>query len=408
MRELRTTLRDLIPAPLRARYHRHAVLRDFGIDLEDGSRRQTVVDRRIPRGLNVIGYFESPSGLGQSARSLASAVEGAGIQTRRIEASAPANRRQIVRAYDVNLFHVNADGAAAVVEEMGPALYGGRANIGYWYWESDRFPEFWRDRFVYFDEIWVASEFCRRSIQSASPIPVQLLPPAIAAGEEDREAARSRLGLKATDFLYLTILDALSVVERKNPIATVQAFARAFPEPSDPMLHIQISHADQVPGLLTDLEKAGQRARVRIHNGVLRRDEIETLLAACDAYVSLHRAEGFGFPIAEAMALGKPVIATDYSGSTDYLDDTTGFPVRWKSMTLATRIRDYEPGTQWAEPDIGHAAEILRRVQREPGEARRRGEAARRRIEDRFRPEIASLRVEALLTRLRERLKKTA
>src|SRR5215813_964658 len=118
MRELRATLRDLIPTPLRRRYHRHAVLRDFGINLDDGSRRQTQVDPRISRGLNVIGYFQSPTGLGQSARSLAAAVEDYGIPVRRIEASTPPKRNRQEQAYDVNLFHVNADASAAVVEEM--------------------------------------------------------------------------------------------------------------------------------------------------------------------------------------------------------------------------------------------------------------------------------------------------
>jgi glycosyltransferase involved in cell wall biosynthesis len=406
MRQLRATLRDLIPTPLRRRYHRHAVLRDFGINLEDGSRRPTLVDRRIPRGLNVIGYFQSATGLGQSARSLAAAVEDYGIPVRRIEASKPPKRSRREGAYDVNLFHVNADAAPAVVEEMGPALHAGRANIGYWYWESDKFPEFWRDRFAYFDEIWVASDFCRESIRAASPIPVELVPPAI-PGAESREV-RSCIGLKTSDFLFLTILDALSVVERKNPVGTVQAFARAFPEPSGVLLHVQICNADQIPGLLAALEKAGEGARVRISNGLLGRREIEDLLEACDAYVSLHRAEGFGFPIAEAMALGKPVIATDYSGSTDYLNDTTGFPVHWRRLTLVERIRDYEAGTHWAEPDPAHAASQMRFVYENRQEAQRRGDAARREIAERFSCRVVGRHVDARLAQLRERLKKTA
>jgi glycosyltransferase involved in cell wall biosynthesis len=407
MRDLRATLRDLIPTPLRRRYHRHAVLRDFGIDLDHGSRRQTLVDPRFPRGLNVIGYFQSPTGLGQSVRSLAAAVEDYGIPVRRIEASAPTKRNRQEEAYDVNLFHVNADASAAVVEEMGPALHGRRANIGYWYWESDRFPQFWRDRFAYFDEIWVASDFCRASIRSASPIPVELVAPAIPAAE-GRGVGGSRSGLKASDFLFLTILDAMSVVERKNPVGTVQAFARAFSESSDVQLHVQISNAEQVPGLLPALEKAGKDARVRISNGILGRPQIEDLLASCDAYVSLHRAEGFGFPIAEAMALGKPVIATDYSGNTDYLNEATGFPVHWKSLTLVQRTRDYEAGTRWAEPDQAHAASQMRLVFEDRQEARRRGEAGRREIAERFGCQAVGRHVEARLTRLRERLKKTA
>jgi glycosyltransferase involved in cell wall biosynthesis len=374
--------------------------------LENGSRRQTLIDPRIARGLNVIGYFQSPTGLGQSARSLADAVEDCGIPVGRIEASTPMKRNRREGTFDINLFHVNADASAAVVEEMGPALHAGRANIGYWYWESDKFPEFWRDRFAYFDEIWVASDFCRQSIQSASPIPVELVPPAVRVAES--RDGKSRIGLKASDFLFLTILDAMSVVERKNPMGTVEAFSRAFPKSSDVQLHVHISNAEQISGLLPALRKAGDDARVRISNSLLGRDEIEDLLAGCDAYVSLHRAEGFGFPIAEAMALGKPVIATDYSGCTDYLNDSTGFPVHWKSLTLVERIRDYEAGTRWAQPNEAHAVSQMRLVYEDRQEARRRGEAARREIAERFGCRAVGRHVEARLACLRERLKKTA
>jgi glycosyltransferase involved in cell wall biosynthesis len=406
MRELRSALRDLIPTPLRERYHRHAVLRDFGINLENGSRRQTLVDPRISRGLNLIGYFDSPSGIGESARSLARAAEEHGVPLARMEASASIRKTRLQEAYDVNLFHVNADAAASVVEQMGPALHSGRANIGYWYWESDRFPEFWRDRFAYFDEIWVASDFCRKSIQAASPIPVELVPPAVLV--RGRSGARSRIGIDTSDFLFLTILDALSVVERKNPIATIQAFSRAFSQTPSARLHVQLANGEQVPGLLSALEEAGRPGRVRISNALLSREGIEDLLSSCDAYVSLHRAEGFGFPIAEAMALGKPVIATDYSGNTDYLNESTGFPVRGKRMTLSERVRDYGPGTQWAEPDTEHAIALLRQVYEDREEARRRGESARRRIAELFGSQVVAGRINASLARLRERLKKIA
>jgi glycosyltransferase involved in cell wall biosynthesis len=324
-----------------------------------------------------------------------------------MEASAPIKRNRMKEAYDVNLFHVNADAAASVVEQMGSALHSGRANIGYWYWESDRFPDFWRDRFAYFDEIWVASDFCRKSIQAASSLAVELVPPAVLV-EERRGDERSRIGVGASEFLFLTILDAMSVVERKNPITTVQAFSRAFSDMPNARLHVQLANGEQVPGLLAALEEAGRNGRVRISNGLLPREDIEDLLSACDAYVSLHRAEGFGFPIAEAMALGKPVVATDYSGNTDYLNESTGFPVRGKCMTLSERLRDYESGTRWAEPDTEHAIALLRQVYKDRDEARRRGEAARRRITELFGSQVVAGRIKARLARLREKLKKTA
>lgn len=408
MRELRAKLRELLPAPLRERYHRHALWRDFGIDRRAGKRRRTAIDPHRTLGLNLIGYFDSVSGVGQSARSLADAAEAAGVPVSRIEASA-GKSGSILAPHAVNLYHVNADGAAAIVEELGPAVHAGRASAAYWYWESGVFPDRWRDRFDYFDEIWVASEFCRESIAAASPIPVVRVPPAVVAGREaDAADARLRWGIAPSDFLFLTILDALSVPERKNPIGTVRAFARAFPAPGAARLFMLVANSDQVPDLVPELARAAGDARVRIHPALLARGEVEALLAASDAYVSLHRAEGFGLCLAEAMAIGKPVIATDYSGSADYLDESTGFPVRWRTMTLSRGLRDYDAGTRWAQPDEEHAVERLRCVFTNPDEARRRGEAARRTIAQRYDPGVIGRQVAARLVELRRRLEATA
>ena len=172
-------LRGLLPTAIRERYHRLALRRDFGIDRRRGTRRPGVIDLGRAPGLNAIGYFASPSGLGQSVRSLADAAERAGIPVSRREAAGAEALTGGEAVYDVNLYHVNADAAAATVEELGPRLHSGRANVAYWYWETERFPERWKDSFDYFDEIWVATEFCRRAIAAVSPIPVSVVPPAV-------------------------------------------------------------------------------------------------------------------------------------------------------------------------------------------------------------------------------------
>lgn len=404
MRELRAALRNLLPTPLRERYHEHALRRDFGIDRRGGSRRSSMIDPIRAPGLNLIGYFDSPSGVGQSARSIADAAAGAGISIHRIEAS--AGRPKAAAPYDVNLFHVNADGAAATVEELGPDLHRGRANIGYWYWESEEFPKRWRNRFDYFDEIWVASDYCRRAIAAASPVPVVLLPPAVATTR--REDAKRHVGVEDFGYLFLTMLDALSVPERKNPLGTVRAFARAFPGEGEASLLIVVCNSVREPGLVPSLREASRGSRVRIREEVLPRNEVEALLSACDAYVSLHRSEGFGLPIAEAMSAGKPVVATGYSGNADYFDEATGFPVAWSGFTLPRRIRDYDAGTLWAEPDEEHAIERLREVFANREEARRRGDAASRRIAERYSPGVIGGQIASRMAQLRERLKATA
>jgi glycosyltransferase involved in cell wall biosynthesis len=406
MTSVRQTLRDLLPPTLRERYHLYALKRDFGIDRRNGTRQPTRLDARRQPGLNVIGYFDSPGGIGQSTRSLADAAERAGIRVAREKISRYGHAVGSA-PYDVNLYHANADGAAALVEELGPRLHSGRANVGYWYWETETLPPEWRDRFDYFDEIWVATEYCERAVALSSSIPVFRVPPAVEPAAA-RTGPKAWAGVDSADFLFLSVVDALSVPERKNPVGTVRAFARAFPTPSSAHLLLQISNIERTPGLSQELASAAAGTRVTIRTTPLPRPDLENLFAACDAYVSLHRAEGFGFPIAEAMAAGKPVVATDYSGSADYLDETTGFPVRWKYMELPRTIRDYARGTRWAEADEAHAAELLRRVFEDHDEAARRADRGRRRVFELYSSSAVGRRIAERLDALRLRLPKSA
>jgi glycosyltransferase involved in cell wall biosynthesis len=396
---LRRFLRDLLPAGLRESYHRYALQRDFGIEPRTGDRRHVPLDRSLPQGLNVIGYFDSPTGIGQSARSLARAAETAGIPVTRIDAAAIGQTPPAGGLFAANLFHVNADGAAAIVEMCGPALHRGRANVAYWYWETEIFPARWRDRFAYFDEVWVASEFCRQAVARLSPIPVVIMPPAVTV---DRTAVPA--GRPGAPVTFLTVCDARSSPERKNPLGAVRAFARAFPKERSTRLTVKLAHARSAPGLVESLRHAAATANVEIDDSLASRADVEGLLAECDAYVSLHRAEGFGFPIAEAMLLGKPVIATDYSGSRDFVDEATGFPVPFRPVTLDRAIGPYDQGTRWAEPDEEQAAAALLRVARDLPGARRKAEAGQRRVASRYGLEPAGRRVRERLEKLTARI----
>jgi len=402
--ELRRFLRDLLPAGLRASYHRYALQRDFGIEVSTGERRRAALDRTLPRGLNVIGYFDSPTGVGQSARALSRAAEVAGLPVSRIDAARLETSRPAVPGYAANLYHVNADAAAPVVEMGGPALHRGHANVAYWYWETETFPKRWTDRFAYFDEVWVASEFCRLAVSRVSPIPVAVVAPPVLLEAAASAADRSR---PDGPFRFLTICDASSGVERKNPLGAVRAFARAFPADRRVLLSVKVANAESAPGLLDSLRRAAGTANVEIDPGRATRREIENVLANCDAYVSLHRAEGFGFPIAEAMLLGQPVVATDYSGSRDFVDEAVGFPVSFRLVELDSAAGPYDAGTRWADPDEEEAAAAMRRVVEDLPEARRRAEVGRRRIASRYGVEAAARRVlervETLTARLAAR-----
>jgi glycosyltransferase involved in cell wall biosynthesis len=184
----------------------------------------------------------------------------------------------------------------------------------------------------------------------------------------------------------------------------VRAFSRAFAGERSVFLTVKIANADAVPGIVRTLETAAAGARVEIDSSPAGRAEIEEMLADCDAYVSLHRSEGFGLPIAEAMALGKPVVATAYSGPSDFLDETTGFPVEWTPVVIDRALGPYPAGTRWAEPDEAHAARRLTEVLGDRAESARRGEAARHRIEARYGLAATGRRVADRLNRLLARL----
>ena len=173
------------------------------------------------------------------------------------------------------------------------------------------------------------------------------------------------------------VFDVHSHLPRKNPLAVIEAFRRAF-RPSEPVrLILKCVNAESDPmGFATLLDRAAGAA-IDIHSGYVSADDVSSLMSSCDAYVSLHRSEGIGLTIAEAMGLGKPVIATGWSGNTDFMDVSNAFPVGYRLVELEENVGPYHAGEVWAEPSIEQAAELMRFVVDHPDEASARGRAAR-------------------------------
>jgi glycosyltransferase involved in cell wall biosynthesis len=344
-----------------------------------------------PAGINVCGYLRNESGLGAAVRGYVRAIRAAEIPhalkdisdmsvNRSKDPTLPREDRE--HPYGINLYCVNADQHFTVMAHLGERFFRGRHNIGIWAWELPRFPAKWYDRFPYYDEIWVGTSFIANVLAPVCPVPVVRVPPVMTGGARGcRTAGRRRLGVGADTFVFLFIFDFHSYFQRKNPLAVVQAFKHAFPPSARARLVIKCVNEQASPTEFAALQEEARGHPVSIRPGYWTAGRLRDLMAAADAYVSLHRSEGTGLTISDAMALGKPVIATGWSGNMDFMTVANSFPVRYRLVELDQHVGPYRAGEVWADASVEHAAELMRYVHDNRDAAADRGQAGRRDIE---------------------------
>ncbi|WIY04313.1 glycosyltransferase [Amycolatopsis mongoliensis] len=334
-------------------------------------------------GVNVAGYLTAELGLGEMARVVQRAIAAAGVPmvsvveehslsgSVRTGLAAPADVG--VPRFGVSLLTVNSDFTRLILDTH-PDTGAGRYRIGLWAWELEDFPAAMHDGFALVDEIWTPSEFATRAIAAHSPVPVRTIPvPVPDPGEPAREPG------PVTQFLF--IFDFNSTGGRKNPWGVVEAFHRAFPGRDDVRLVLKATNGHLNTPAVERLRRViGDDARIELQERYLTVTELGALYAGTDAYVSLHRSEGFGLTVAEAMVRGIPVIATDYSGTTEFFGPEHGWPVPYAMTDVGPGWPPYQPEGRWADPDLDAAAEAMRSVADDRDEARRRGQAARAHI----------------------------
>jgi glycosyltransferase involved in cell wall biosynthesis len=360
--------------------------------------------RRANLGLNIAGFLTADLGLGESARCMVRAADAAGLSCALIDLKLPnKNRRgdgtyrgrlQEANPYAVNVVHIDPP-VSPDLDHYHPTFRAGKYNIAYWAWELPEFPDSWLPYCDFFDEIWCPSEFTREAIALKSPLPVLAMPHSISftPPAEPTAVLRERFHLPAGSFLFLSLFDLNSYSERKNPRAALEAYRRSGVAGTGAGLVMKVQNAEANPKDLADLQAA-----VRDLPGAvliaqtLAREEIYALEAACDSFVSLHRAEGFGLAVAESMFLGKPVISTDWSATSEYVTADNGCPVRATRVALERNHGPYAKGQTWAEPDVGHAAEWMRRLCEDRALAARIGAAAHASIVARFSPAVIGAR----------------
>ncbi len=318
-------------------------------------------------GVNLTGYHSGTTGVSEAARRWRTAAEAAGINYERIDCSAPTLAPAHLETwgtrnlYSINVLVVNADQTPIIARQLGDGFLGDRYNIGVWHWELPELPDEWLDSFSHLDEIWAPSQFVQEAVSAKSPIPVVRMPYAIDVPQP--RVGRERFGLPRDRFLFLAMFDFDSITERKNPRGAVRAFQRAFPDPSDVELVLKTQGSDLRRAEVVELRREIEGLPgVVLVDGTLSREDVYALEGACDAFVSLHRSEGFGLVIAECMYLGKPVVATYWSGNVDYMTCKNSCPVDYELVALERDYPPYRKGQIWADPDLEQAAWYMRRL----------------------------------------------
>ena len=355
--------------------------------------------------LNILGHFCYASGLRTSAEALVEGFRRAGgsaslrdvwVQERGDEdrhvdyAGLEMHEVTIVHTQPEPLFDVAYQRAGLAPRE--PRTY----RIGYWYWELETVPSHWQAQADQVDEIWAATSFVGDALKERFDQPVHVIMPGLEHPVFEARP-RSHFGLPDGTFLFLFTFHMASIMERKNPLGLIAAFIAAFGKDDKVGLVLKTSFGHMYPRQLAELYAAGAGYNVVIIDAVYPQADVLALMDACDSYVSLHRSEGYGLTMAEAMLLGKPVIATGYSGNLDFMSDETSLLVRYDLVTLDRDYPPYKAGTRWAHASVEHAADCMRRVRDDPEWARALGARAKADLATRMSPVMSGRRIVARL-----------
>jgi glycosyltransferase involved in cell wall biosynthesis len=383
-------------------------------------------DSQRVAGVNIFGYLNGLTAIGQNAWTSRSAIAAAGFEVRTpaLSRSSLSDTRQMDSrpALPINLIHFGLIGTPTDMLNQGFDLFDGAYNIGLLVWESSALPPSAQLTLDLLDEIWTPSSYCAAVFRQHFAKPVEVVPHAVDPAFASPDASRPD-AIRSNPFRFYFCFDELSWCTRKNPAGTVEAFLRAFPTGDEPVelvvksrhtggSGVATSHAIPSASNQREISRfrrlAAQDARIRLLGGDYETVDMAALMRDCDCYVSLHRAEGFGYTMAEAMMCGKPVIASRYSGNLDYMDEGCAFLVGGFERYMAQdEYIDVPPGSRWFEPDLDDAAAAMRRVFQDGKERTGRATAAALRAKRDLSPEAVSRlygdRVKVALQRLSSR-----
>ena len=322
-------------------------------------------------GINILGYINKQFGLGEAVRSNIRSIKSVDIpyviNDFKFELSSDIkeeknNSIEIIdeNPYLVNLIQINFDNFSKIISSSNKNYLKGKYNIGFWAWELDYFPSNFQNYIEILDEIWVPSNFCQNAIAQVSNRPVLRFMHSIKI--PSTQLSRKELNLPEEKFIFLTMFDYHSILERKNPFSTILAFEKAFEKNNNQaVLIIKTSFGDNFKEMKDKLRnRVDENSAIILIEEILPRENLYALINNCDVFVSLHRSEGFGLTLAEAMSLGKPVIATAYSGNLDFMNFENSCLIPYQLIpTDNNYVYTENAETHWADPDVEYASNIM-------------------------------------------------
>lgn len=366
-----------------------------------------------PLPVVIVGFLSSPSGLGQAARLAAAAYRQQGFRVLGIDLSRYFYETAGNVAHGLEdgrglrgpghvIVNINAPYLPYVLWLLGRGFLAGKHVTGYWAWELPDLPANWQRGYACVHDIAVPSRFVADALCRSNPgRPVAVAPhPVVLEAPAAPDAGRRCPGPYSPErpFTVLSVLNAASGFERKNPLALIRAFRLAFAGDPAARLRMLVSNAAHYPGARQSIEAAAAGAgNIDIAWDTMDRDAFLEWRGTPDLYASLHRAEGFGLPLAEAMCAGYPVLATGWSGNMEFMDGENSFLVDYRLVEVRDMQFKY-PGNlgRWAEPDVDHAAGLMRRIRAEPAWAAARAEKGRADIRERCGAPTFCARIEGM------------
>lgn len=359
------------------------------LDPSVGSRRstpKTPISLADGPGVNVSGYFKAELGVGEAGRQLLEAVRSSGLPFRTDLSMATSNRQEVEVelqssevVYPISVAAINADVLDKWAGTIGAQLVNNTYLIGQWAWELEEFVDP-AGSLELVDEVWAISEFARDAIAKKTTKPVHAIPLSVRRPISGMTLERRELGLPEVPYFLFTF-DFASVFDRKNPTAVIEAFKLAFKESAGYHLVIKSINGSEVPSDRERLRLASEgRSDIHFLESYLSPEQVGALMKEAVAYVSLHRSEGLGFTMAEAMSYAKPVIATAYSANMEFMNAQNSLLVPYKLVDVGPECQPYPPHAQWADPDIEAAARHMAWLAEKPEEARSLGQRAQQSI----------------------------